>query len=281
MKHAQINGATITYDTEGSGEAVLLLHCGLVGESSYPLMHQPALTTRYQLIHYNRRGYGASDSVQPPFSMEAQAADALALLDTLGIEQAHLAGHSLGAIVALEVARRAPARVATLTLLEPPLVFALSPQSGQFMGSAIGQAVHSFMKGEVERAVNEWLDPAFGPGWQEICNRALPGGYTQVVHDGPAALSVEAAALQSWDFGPDDLSKIQQPTLAIYHRDSRFTLFDEVQAKLVASIPHVESVEIAVGSHLLQIEDPQAVAEALASFLQRHSLTTSGRAQHL
>ncbi len=155
MKSAPINGTKIAYETVGSGEVVLLIHCGFVAESGYPLLHQPTLTGHYQVIHYHRRGYGESEGVTPPFDMAAQAADALAVLDHLAIERVHLVGHSLGAVIALEVVRRAPARVATLALLEPPLGFALTPTSGQLLVAAIGQSIQSFMAGEVERAVNE------------------------------------------------------------------------------------------------------------------------------
>lgn len=269
MKIAHINGTRIAYETAGSGEALLLLHCGFIAQSGYPLLQQPTLTDRYQLIHYHRRGYGESDGVMPPVSLQALAADAVALLDHLGIAHAHFVGHSFGAVIALEVARRAPERVATLALLEPALAFALSPASGQILGAAIGQSIQAFMAGETERAVNEWLGPAFGPGWQEIVNRALPGGYAQTVKDAPTVLGVEAAALQGWDYTPDHLAAIQQPTLAIYHRDARFAVFDEIQAMLTARIANVQSLEIPGVSHLLQIEDPQAVAQGLAAFYAR------------
>jgi pimeloyl-ACP methyl ester carboxylesterase len=269
MRRAEINGTEIAYAGAGSGEVVLLLHCGFVTESGYPLLQQRTLTDDYQLIHYHRRGYGKSGPATSPFSMAEQAADALALLDHLGIAQAHIAGHSFGAVIALEIARRAPTRVATLALLEPPLGFALTLESGQILGAAIGQSVQSFMAGKVERAVNEWLDPAFGLGWQEVVNRTLPGGYAQVVKDGPTALGIEAAALQSWDYGPDQLAAISQPTLALYHRDARFAIFDEIQQMLVTCIPNVQSLEIPRASHLLQIEEPQAVAQGLAAFYAR------------
>ena len=47
-------------------------------------------------------------------SVAEQAADALAVLDALGVDRAHLVGHSVGANVAVEAALTAPERVATL-----------------------------------------------------------------------------------------------------------------------------------------------------------------------
>src|SRR5690606_31216104 len=72
----------------------------------------------YRLIIYNRRGYGGSSRVQAPFSIAQQAADAFALLDRLGLRRVHVAGHSLGGAVALEMARQNPGRIASLVLLE-------------------------------------------------------------------------------------------------------------------------------------------------------------------
>jgi 3-oxoadipate enol-lactonase len=275
MNRASVNGTTIAYETQGEGEPVLLLHCGFVAHSFHPLLHETVLTRRYRLINYHRRGYGESAPAQPPFGIDRQAEDCLALMDSLGIPQAHVVGHSFGGNIALELARRAPERVSTLALLEPPLVFALSAASAQIMGSVIGQAMQAFAAGDVEAAVNTWLTGAFGSDWQEVVEQNLPGGYRQVVADGPTALAVEAAALQTWAYGPDELANIRQPTLALYHRDARFAVFDDIQAVLVKHIPQVESIEEPNVSHLLQIEAPRTVAERLAAFLKHRSPVTA------
>jgi len=270
MQTTTVNQTTLAYERRGEGEPVLLLHPGFVANAFAPLMLEPALA-EYQLIAYQRRGYGASAPIQAPFGIDQHAADCLALMDDLNITRAHLVGHSFGANVALEVARIAPGRVPTLALLEPPLPWAMQPESLAVMLGAIGSAMNLFMAGDVAGAVDAWLNGAFGPGWQAVIERNIPGGLAQVVADGPAALGVEGPALQAWAFGPDDLGTIAQPALAIYHVDTRIAIFDEVQQALLRLLPHAESLVVPNTTHLLQIENPRAVGEGLAAFFARHA----------
>ncbi|UUZ59910.1 alpha/beta fold hydrolase [Nocardioides sp. B-3] len=79
-----------------------------------PLAGQPALD-RYRRIQYHRRGYGESSG--PAEGFDAQAADAVALLDLLGVDAAHVVGHSEGAMIGLALAAAHPERVRSLSLL--------------------------------------------------------------------------------------------------------------------------------------------------------------------
>jgi pimeloyl-ACP methyl ester carboxylesterase len=275
MQQANVNGTTLAFETHGDGEPVVLLHCGFVGNAFAPLLGEPALAGRYRLVAYQRRGYGESGPAQPPLTIGDHAADCLALMDHLGIAHVHIVGHSFGANVALEIARVASERAHTLVLLEPPLPWAMNPDALQVMLGVIGAAVGKFMAGDAAAAVDEWLDGAFGPGWQAVVESAVPGGVAQVYKDGPAALGVEGPALESWDFGPDDLKRIEQPTLAAYHVDTRFTIFDEVQQTLVRVLPNVESLVIPNATHLMQIQNPRSVGEGLARFFARHAMAAA------
>jgi pimeloyl-ACP methyl ester carboxylesterase len=100
MNTIPVSQTMLAFEVQGTGESVLLLHCGLVAHACHPLLQETVLTRDFMLINYHRRGYGASGSVQPPFSLELQAADCLALMDYLRIPQVHVVGHSYGANVA-------------------------------------------------------------------------------------------------------------------------------------------------------------------------------------
>jgi pimeloyl-ACP methyl ester carboxylesterase len=271
MHTTTVNAATLAYEQHGEGEPVVLLHPAFVANAFAQLMHEPSLTG-CQLIAYQRRGYGASTPIQAPFEIAQHAADCLALMDQLEVPSAHLVGHSFGANIALEVARTAPERVKSLALLEPPLPWAMKPESFAVMLDVISAAMGLFMAGDIARAVDAWLDGAFGPGWQAVVERQIPGGLSQVIADGPTALGVEGAALQTWTFGPDDLQAIAHPVLAVYHVDMRMAIFDEVQQTLVRCLPNVESLVVPNTTHLLQIQNPRTVGEGLASFFTRHAM---------
>ena len=63
-----------------------------------PLLSEPTLADRHQLIRYHKRGWCGSTHTPPPVSIADHAADAAALLDHLGLPRAHVAGHSSGAL---------------------------------------------------------------------------------------------------------------------------------------------------------------------------------------
>ena len=62
MQTAHINNAVLEYDVQGTvGDPVLLIHGSIFADGMSPLLREPTLAN-YRLIHYNRRGYGASTS---------------------------------------------------------------------------------------------------------------------------------------------------------------------------------------------------------------------------
>src|SRR6185503_6655647 len=94
MNTITINDKELAYEVRGTGEPVLLLHCGFVADSFVPLMNDSTLSGQYRLVNYHRVGYGQSDCASGPMSVAQQAADARALLGQLGIPRAQIVGHS-------------------------------------------------------------------------------------------------------------------------------------------------------------------------------------------
>src|SRR3954469_2900749 len=136
MKRATVNGVELEYEVVGSGEPVLFIS-PVLADGFLPLMSEPALADRYQLIWYHKRGWVGSTHTPPSVSVATHAADAAALLDHLGVPRAHIAGHSSGAAVAAQMALDTPERVSTLILLELSL---LSVPSGAAFFEQAGPA---------------------------------------------------------------------------------------------------------------------------------------------
>ncbi len=108
-------GSAIHYDVEGAGPPVLFIQgCGVGGDGWRPQLD--ALKERYTVISFDNRGYGRSGPAKE-ITVAAMSADSLALLDALGFDEAHIVGHSLGGVIAQQVALDAPARVRSLSLL--------------------------------------------------------------------------------------------------------------------------------------------------------------------
>jgi pimeloyl-ACP methyl ester carboxylesterase len=205
-------------------------------------------------------------------SVADQATDARALLQNLGIKRAHVVGHSYGGVVALQLALDAPEMVHSLALLEPSIPAALGdPEVALKFMEGAGKAFAQFGAGDKAGAVDTWLTGAFGPGYREVADQALPGWFEQAAKDSDVVFQVEAANLQQWTFTPTEAAHIQQPILSAYHQDD-WPGFQKANDLLQAWIPQTETAIIPVTSHLLQIMDPRAVAEVLMGFLARHPL---------
>ena len=80
----------------------------LIADCFVPLLPEPALADRYQLIRYHKRGWVGSTHTPPPVTFADHAADAAALLEHLGMRRAHVAGHSTGASIGAQLGARPP-----------------------------------------------------------------------------------------------------------------------------------------------------------------------------
>lgn len=119
MPYAINNGVHIHYQVEGQGPPLVLHHP--LGESLacwYEYGYVEALRGRWQLILIDGRGHGKSDkpATLAAYDLEPRAADIVAALDDLALEQAHYFGYSLGGWIGFGLALHAPERVSSLIL---------------------------------------------------------------------------------------------------------------------------------------------------------------------
>jgi pimeloyl-ACP methyl ester carboxylesterase len=271
MKHATVNEIELMYDVIGSGEPVLFIS-PVLADGFRPLIAQPELAERYQLIRYHKRGWMGSTHTPGPVSVADHAADAGGLLDHLGIAQAHVVGHSSGAAVAVQLAVDAPERVATVTLLELSL-FSV-PSAAAFLAAAT-PVLESYANGEHERAIAMFLSAVSGLEWatcRALLEDRMPGAVAQAVNDADTFFGVELPGLTQWRFSAEHAAGVRQPVLSVLGSDTA-PLWVEVAAFLRNSIPAIEERTIDGVGHLLHIQRPEPVAETVADFLGRHVVT--------
>ncbi|MCB9743398.1 MAG: alpha/beta fold hydrolase [Alphaproteobacteria bacterium] len=116
MPHAPLPDLQLYYERRGAGPPVLLimgLSVGVEGWSG----QLDALAQDHEVCAFDNRGVCRSDAPWGLYTTGQLAEDALALMDHLGWERAHVVGHSLGGMIAQELSLRAPERVRTLSLL--------------------------------------------------------------------------------------------------------------------------------------------------------------------
>ena len=112
------SGATVSYDTYGTGPPLVLVHGGFSDHQTNWQEVKPLLEGRFSVYAVARRGRGDSSATQG-HSLDDEAADVAAVLRQVG-EPAFLLGHSYGAQCALGAAALHPAGVRKLVLYEPP-----------------------------------------------------------------------------------------------------------------------------------------------------------------
>ena len=119
MAKALVNGIQLHYQQFGEGTPLVMVH-GITGNLAiWHLEIVPALMNQYRITTYDLRGHGYSDVPPTGYTTADHAKDLKNLLDTLGIERAHLMGHSFGADIALHFTILYPERVDRLVLVEP------------------------------------------------------------------------------------------------------------------------------------------------------------------
>jgi pimeloyl-ACP methyl ester carboxylesterase/membrane protein DedA with SNARE-associated domain len=124
-------------DATDGRPALLLLH-GSPGSSRDFDSLAPLLAERFQMVAPDLPGFGQSRSPVPDYSIRAHADYTEQLLNGLAIERAHVVGFSMGGGVALELAARAPLRIASITLLS-----SIGVQEFELLGNyQINHAIH-------------------------------------------------------------------------------------------------------------------------------------------
>jgi pimeloyl-ACP methyl ester carboxylesterase len=213
------SGVRLALEEAGEGIPVVLLH-GLTATRRYVVMGSKALErSGHRVASYDARGHGRSSPAPAPddYGYETLAADLEAVLDSLGLERAVLAGASMGAHTIAHLAHSHPERVAAMVLITP----AFDPEAAEDPDSlARWNALAAGLRaGGVEGFVAAYGDPGVPDGWREtvatVLRQRLAG------HEHPEAVAdalqvvPRSRPFESWD----TLRAIDVPAVVVGSRD--------------------------------------------------------------
>jgi pimeloyl-ACP methyl ester carboxylesterase len=260
------DGVRLEYQVRGAGEPLLFIHGGMIADTFEMIADEIAAS--YRLVTYRRRGFHGTPA-QQDCTISKAVADAVALLDHLGIATAHVAGHSYGGVTALQLAVDAPARAHTLGLLEPPVMTVPSAADFGSEGASIGEM---FQSGDSEGALVAFLTLVAGPDPVPRLDKTLPAGwFDQAVADLPTLFVADLASLGRWQFGQEQAATITQPALTVLGSESA-PIFAETHELLNQWLPNAEPFVLEGAAHMLQMEEPDGMAAGLLAFLARHPM---------
>ena len=259
----------LAYERAGAGGPIVFIHGALIADAFRPLLAESALTSEHQVLVYHRRGYASSTHTAGAITVAEHAADCRALLKHLGIRRAHVAGHSYGGAVALQLALDSPEMIASLALLEPAVF------GGQGYLDALSKGQERYRREGAEVVIDDFLKQRFGAEYRPHLDRVLPGSFAQAVADAETWFEQEVPGLRAWTFGEQEAQRITQPVLAVLggESDKLWPRFGETQRLLLSSLPTVDGVVLAGANHAMHIQDPAAVATALATFYRRYPIS--------
>ncbi len=115
-KFAVVNDIKICYEIHGKGFPIILIH-GFGAKKETWIAQIGALSEKYKVISLDLRGTGKSERPNILYTMDLFADDIKGLLDFLGIEKAHIAGRSMGGMIAQHFVLKYPERVNKLILI--------------------------------------------------------------------------------------------------------------------------------------------------------------------
>ncbi len=260
-----VNGKTAYAYTAGGApgnHAVVLIHGAQNDHSVWTAQARTLAQEGHPVLAVDLPGHGRSAG--PALAtVDEMAAWLLDLLDAAGVGQAVLAGHSMGSLIALEAASRAPARVRALALVGSTWPMKVS--------DALLETARTDEPAAIDM-VNLWSHASVAPAapaqpqgfWLAGASRRLMQRLSQV---NPAQLfHTDFVACNTYANGGAAAQAIACPTLFVQGRRDVMTPPRSAQA-LVAAIPHARVVALDCG-HALMTEQPARVAAALADFVR-------------
>ncbi len=259
-----VAGSELHYERRGHGPPLLLIQGMGANGTHWGEPFLSALERDFELVLYDHRGIGRSAPLQGPagITVAGLAGDALALLDALGIAQAHVLGISMGGMIAQEVALAAPERILSLILGATSCggtqARATAPEVVQRLTTvALSRDRELMLRTGFELVVSR----------RHAADPAHFAAFVAATEQFPASLPVLLAQKGAAD-GHDAYSRLRAvrlPTLVIHGTADE--LLASINGDLVASLIPGARLELLEGvGHLFFWEQPQRSAELVREF---------------
>jgi len=259
VEAVRANGLTIAYERVGDGPPLVLVHgAGVDGRMWQPQL--AALADEFTVVAWDEPGAGRSDDPPAGIGLAGYAHCLGALIDSLALGPAHVAGLSWGGSVVLELYRHHPERVATMILAD-----AYAGWKGSLPAAEVQARIEGVRK---MLAAGERYDP---PG---LFSGDPPSEFAGLLEEMTSAVRPESLWAQLSVMAQADqrglLPRIAVPTLLIWgDSDTRSPL--SVARQFQDAIPAAELVVIPGAGHVSNLEQPGLFNDALRRFCRDRS----------
>jgi pimeloyl-ACP methyl ester carboxylesterase len=254
-----VNGKDVFAATGGrefdkSLPAVVLIHGAGFDHSAWALHSRWFAHHGFAVLVPDLPGHGRSPG--PALKSIAEMADwIVALLDTAGASKAHLIGHSMGSLIALETSARHPAKVSALGLIGTAATMTVGPDLLKAAEANDHDAIDM---------VSIWgLGFDAGIGGSLAPGMWMHGGAQRVLqHCAPGVLFSDLSACNSYQDALAAAAKVTVPTTLILGEKDMMTPAKAGKA-LAAAIPHARTIVLKGAGHMMMSERPDELLAAL------------------
>ena len=266
MPKVDIGDAEIHYEEAGSGDPIMFVP-GLGGGGAVWSQQTPAFSDSYRTIVHDHRGCGQSTYSRIEYSVDQMAADAIRLMDKLGIDRVHWVGHSTGGAMGQIVAQDYPDRLASLVLS------ATWPGQDSYFNRAFA-ARKSVLSGSGTADYARHSILTLLPPWYITLNPDRTDeleGYLAGADQPVEIIESRIDAICAFD-RRDRMGDIKAPTLVIVAQDDMVTpryLSDE----LAENVEGAEYVVVPTGGHFVIHVETDAYNSSVRDFIDRQKLS--------
>lgn len=258
------DGCRIHYDVTGPRSAPpLLLIQGLGMDKHGWVMQRLAFSLRYRVIALDNRGAGRSDKPHGDYDLAQMATDAVAVLDDVGVDTAHVVGASMGGAIAQILGVLHPERVRSLSLV--CTACRLTPWRAELLAGWADAALRDGVGAMSSQAARWVIGPRSFRRLVPVLGWLGPLGFGR---SRQAFAGQVAAILAADDSLADLLGGIEVPTIVIVGNQDILTPRGDSE-ELAERIPTAELVVISGAAHGLMIEHASTFNRILGDFLQR------------
>ncbi|NGY65618.1 alpha/beta fold hydrolase [Lentzea sp. NEAU-D13] len=258
MTTANVNGITIGYDDEGTGDDVLVLvHGHPFDRSMWRPQVEHFTAAGWRVIAADLRGYGETTVVPGITTLDVFAHDIAGLLDHLGVEKFVLAGLSMGGQIVMECARTFPERLRGLVLADT-FAQAETPQGRKNRNDMADRLLREGMSGYATEVLWKMVAPHNTAAGEHVAN---------MMHN--ASPEGAAAALRGRAERPDytaTLEAITVPTLVVVGSDDEYTPVKDAEY-MHERVPGSTLVVVDGAAHMPNLERPEVFNKAVAELL--------------
>ncbi|MFX1390009.1 MAG: alpha/beta fold hydrolase [Promethearchaeota archaeon] len=265
MSKVKVNDVNLYYEIHGEGFPLLMIQ-GL-SENVYwwdkPMIEK--LSKHFKTVFFDNRGVGRSDELEGEITVERMAMDALGVMDGLNIDQAHIFGHSLGGMVAQDIALKFPERVKKLVLCST----SCGGPKAEMPSIETQKILRKFsMRKHTRELTEEGMTHIFTKKFLDENPEFMKKKVDDIliIPTGPSTFRAQMGAWMRYN-SCRKLKNINLPTLIMHGK--RDILVPPGNCELLASkIPNTEVAYFDENAHIIHTEEPDKFVERLIKFLK-------------